>query len=72
MTTKHPLSTASTEPDAQAVLEDIVSGTPVDPQLRQRVRERADAIRQRILATHGVQDIGVELIRELRGKLPES
>jgi hypothetical protein len=38
--------------------------------LARRVRARAEAIRQQILATHGVQDIGVQLIRELRGELP--
>ena len=64
--------TGSPEADAQAVLDQVVSGTPIDPQLAKRVRERAEAIRRQILATHGVQDIGVELIRELRGELPES
>lgn len=72
MKTKHPPNTASPEADAQAVLDHVVSGTPADPQLRKRVRERAEAIRRQILAAHGIQDIGVELIRELRGELPES
>jgi hypothetical protein len=58
--------------DAQAVLDHVVAGTSITPELAKRVRERAEAIRQQILATHGVQDIGVELIRELRGGLPES
>jgi hypothetical protein len=58
--------------DAQAVLDHLVAGTPIDPELARRVRERAEDIRRQILATHGVQEIGVELIRQLRGELPES
>jgi hypothetical protein len=56
--------------DAQAVLAHAVAGTPLEPELAQRVRARADGIRQQILATQGVQDIGVQYIRELRGDLP--
>lgn len=58
--------------DAQAVLDHVVAGTQIDAELARRVRERADAIRRQILAGHGVQEIGVDLIRELRGQLPES
>ncbi len=68
-----PVPTASLpEGDAQSVLDNVVAGKPIDPKLAKRVRERAELIRQQILAMHGVQDIGVELIRELRGELPES
>jgi hypothetical protein len=72
MKTKDHADIGSPAADAQAVLDHVVSGTPVEPQLAKRVRERAEAIRRQILATHGVQDIGVELIRELRGELPVS
>jgi hypothetical protein len=72
MKTKYPPDTATPEADAQAVLDHVVAGTSIDPELAKRVRERAEAIRRQILATHGMQDIGVELIRELRGELPES
>jgi hypothetical protein len=65
-------ATDSPEADARTVLEHIVAGTRLDPHVARRVRERAEAIRQQILAQHGVQEIGVELIRELRGELPES
>jgi hypothetical protein len=58
--------------DAQAVIDHIISGKPLDPEVARRVRERAERIRQEILARHGVQDIGVPIIRELRGELPES
>jgi hypothetical protein len=72
MKTQNLPAMESPEADAQAVLDHVVSGTPIDPTLAKRVRERAEAIRRQILASHGVQDIGVDLIRELRGELPES
>jgi len=72
MKTKPRQAIESPDADAQAVVDHVVSGTPIDPALAKRVRERAEAIRRQILAAHGVQDIGVELIRELRGELPES
>ena len=56
--------------DAQAVMESITSGKPLDPDVARRIRERGDRIRNEILRTYGVQDIGVGLIRELRGELP--
>jgi hypothetical protein len=39
---------------------------PVDPDVARRIRERARKMREEILRIHGVQNIGVELIRELR------
>jgi len=56
--------------DAQALIDSIMSGAPLDPQVARRIRERSDHLRDEILRTHGVQDIGVGLIRELRGELP--
>jgi hypothetical protein len=58
------------EADLQEVLEHLSLGKPLNPDLKRRVRERAEEIRKQILATYGVQDIGVGLIRELRGDLP--
>jgi hypothetical protein len=60
------------EADLQEVLECVSSGKTVDHDLKRRVRERAENIRQQILATHGIQNIGVDLIRELRGELPDA
>jgi hypothetical protein len=56
--------------DARAIIDSLTSGKPLDPEVARRVRERGDRIRDEILRTHGVQDIGVGLIRELRGELP--
>jgi hypothetical protein len=58
--------------DAQAVADCVAKRQPVPPELARRVRERAARIRQEIFNKHGVQDIGVPAIRELRGELPES
>jgi hypothetical protein len=42
-----------------------------DPDVIRRACEHMDRVREEIRRQHGVQDIGVELIRELRGELPE-
>jgi hypothetical protein len=57
--------------DMQAVADHIAYGTPLDPEVRQRIRKRAEAITREIYEKHGVLDIGVPAIRELRGELPE-
>jgi hypothetical protein len=57
--------------DAQLVAECVAAGKPIPPEVVQRVRERSDKIWAELLATRGVQDIGVGIIRELRGPLPE-
>jgi hypothetical protein len=57
--------------DAQAVAECVSTGRPIDPELARRVRARAQRITDELRTKHGVLDIGVPAIRELRGKLPE-
>jgi hypothetical protein len=52
--------------DSEAVVDHIVSGKPLDPEVVRRVRERAAKITEEIRRTHGVLDIGVAAIRELR------
>lgn len=56
--------------DAQAVIDSISSGKPLDPGLARRVHERAMRIREEIYQRQGLLDLGVPLIRELRGELP--
>ena len=56
--------------DAQAVANCVAAGKPVPPDVVKRVHERAERVRQEMLATHGIQNIGVDIIRELRGELP--
>ncbi len=56
----------SIEADARAVVEQVLSGKPVDPDAARRVHEHAEQIRQEILSKHGVVNIAVDLIRETR------
>ena len=57
--------------DNQAVLDHLMTGRPLRPDVLRRVQKRAEEIRQRIFREHGLVDIGVPAIRELRGSLPE-
>jgi hypothetical protein len=77
MSTTTPINLPPADPlppdvlaDVQVVADCVAAGKPVPADVAQRVRERSDEARRRLLATHGVQDIGVGLIRELRGELP--
>lgn len=59
-----------TPPEIMADLEEVArqaaSGGVRDPELVRRVTERANKARQEILEKFGVQDIGVQIIREMR------
>jgi hypothetical protein len=61
-----------TRADEEAVMASFVAGTPVDPEVARRVHARAMKIRDEIFMRHGVVDIGVQSIRELRGELPDA
>jgi hypothetical protein len=52
--------------DTQAVIDHLMTGKPLDPEIYARLRERADRIRDEIFQKHGLLDIGVPAIRELR------
>lgn len=58
--------------DAQAVIEHAMTGKPLDPEIARRVRAEGEKVRQEILAKHGLVDIAVAAIRELRGELPDA
>ena len=60
----------TTEADNQAVLDHFATGEPLDPAVAKRVRERGQRIREEVYKKHGLLDIGVPTIRELRGELP--
>jgi hypothetical protein len=60
-----------TDPDMDAIIEHLMTGKPLDPEVARRVREQSDRVRQEILEKHGVPDIGTQIIRELRGPLDE-
>jgi hypothetical protein len=53
--------------DAEEVMRLVAEGKRVtDPDLIERVRGRAEKVRQEMLQRYGVTDIAVELIREAR------
>ena len=52
--------------DTKAVLEKLAGGKPLDPETRDRIVGEADKIREELRRQHGVLDIGVPAIRELR------
>ncbi len=54
------------ETDLQAVLDRAMTGRPLAPEVERRVQERAEKIRQEVLAKHGVLNVAVDLIREGR------
>ncbi len=61
---------AAIEADEDAVLRAFVAATPVDLQIARRVQERSRLIRDEVFQKHGLVDIAVPAIRELRGPLP--
>jgi hypothetical protein len=61
----------SIEAETQAVLDHFATGKPLDPEIARRVRARGQKIREEIYQQHGILDIGVPAIRELRGELPK-
>lgn len=61
-------------PDVRAEIEEAVRRAMAgirDPEAMRRACERMDRIREEIRKQHGVLEIGVPAIRELRGELPE-
>jgi predicted ATP-grasp superfamily ATP-dependent carboligase len=51
--------------DADAVMLHVINGTPIDPDLKRRVEERADRITEEIRQTHGYVDVD-NLVRSAR------
>jgi hypothetical protein len=61
----------SVEADEEAVMAHYLTGKPLDPDVVRRVRERAQRIKEETFRKHGLVDIAVPAIRELRGELPQ-
>lgn len=74
MTPSTMLTNSPPDPAARAdedvVMRAFLSGTPVDPDVARRVQERSRVIREEVFRQHGLIDIAVPAIRELRGPLP--
>ncbi|MSR59298.1 MAG: hypothetical protein EXS05_16925 [Planctomycetaceae bacterium] len=54
------------DPDTEAILERMVTGKPLDPEVYRRVREEGARITEEIRRTQGTVSIAVDLIRESR------
>ena len=52
--------------DTQAVLAHAFEGKPLDPEVRRRVRERAEKITEQLRQQYGEMNIAVDLVRETR------
>jgi hypothetical protein len=52
--------------DGEALIESMTTGQSLDPEIARRIRERAEAITRRVHERHGLLDIAVPAIRELR------
>lgn len=61
---------SSVQADEEAVMRAFLTSTTVDPEVARRVQERSRLIREEVLRKHGLVDIAVPAIRELRGPLP--
>jgi hypothetical protein len=57
--------------DEKAVIDHYPTGKPLDAEVIERVHARAQQIREDAYRRHGLVDIAVPAIRELRGELPE-
>lgn len=68
--TTKPVSPVAADTAALAIA--AAEGRAPDPAVVRRVRERAEEARRELLAARGAQDMGVQLIREIRGELPGS
>ena len=62
--TKEP----TVDEDARIVAECVLRGEKVPRDVRERVRTRGDAIKERVYQEFGVLDIGLPAIRELRDR----
>jgi len=52
--------------DSQAVVDHLVHKTPLDPAVYRRVQERASQATEDLRTAHGVRDLAVDLIRQVR------
>jgi len=71
MKTQEIMAAPSESADEKAVMDSFIHGTPLDPEVAARVHARGMKIREEIYRKHGLVDIAVPAIREVRGEIPE-
>ena len=52
--------------DRQAVMDRLITGKPLNPEVARRIRARAQKITDELRRQHGEMNIAVDLIREIR------
>jgi hypothetical protein len=57
--------------DSRVAMDSIAKGKPIPAEVAKRIQERAEEARKRLLQTQGVTNSGVQIIREIRGELPQ-
>lgn len=60
------MSIDTSRADNEAIARARAEGRPIDPEIAQRVIERARRARDEIVRIHGIQNIGVDIIRRAR------
>jgi hypothetical protein len=58
--------------EQQAILDKFLHSKPVPPEVERRIRERAANITEEIYRQHGLLDVAVPAIRELRDGLADT
>lgn len=58
--------TPAEEADTRAVIEKLMTGKPLDPEVYRRIRERSARISEDVFKEHGLLDVAVPAIRSLR------
>lgn len=59
----------STDRDTQAILDQMATGRPIDPEIYLWIRAEGAKITEAIRLNHGLVEIAVDLIRESREDL---
>jgi hypothetical protein len=59
----------SVDPDTEALLERILHGKPLDPDVYRRIQERGNKLTEEIRQKVGTVEIAVDLIRECRDEV---
>lgn len=58
--------TPEEEADTRAIIEKLMTGKPLDPEVYRRIRERSARISREVFEKHGLLDVAVPAIRSLR------
>lgn len=59
-------SVIDTNRDLAEVCRLLAADAPIDPDLRQRIEQQADAIRREVFEKHGLLDVATDLVRDAR------